>query len=201
MEDMKGFMKNAHGGYDPVSAIKPIDLARDDLVKDIVAKSEEMSRAIADMKKGFFDDVKAFLDLSAEKYDVRLGGKKGNLTLVSYDGSYKVLVAVNESIQFDERLLAAKELIDECIQEWSKDSREELRALVNDAFYVGKSGKLNSNRILGLRRLNITDEKWKKAMDAISDSVQIVGSKEYIRIYRRNSAGDYDLVNLDLASA
>ena len=201
MEDMKGFMKNAHGGYDPISAIKPIDLARDDLVKDIVAKSEEMSRAIADMKKGFFDDVKAFLDLSAEKYDVRLGGKKGNLTLVSYDGSYKVLVAVNESIQFDERLLAAKELIDECITEWSKDSREELRALVNDAFYVGKSGKLNSNRILGLRRLNITDEKWKKAMDAISDSVQIVGSKEYIRIYRRNSAGDYDLVNLDLASA
>ena len=51
-----------------------------------------------------------------------------------------MLVAVNESIQFDERLLAAKELIDECIQEWSKDSREELRALVNDAFYVGKSG-------------------------------------------------------------
>ena len=201
MEDMKGFMKNAHGGYDPVSAIKPIDLARDDLVKDIVKKSEEMSRAIADMKKEFFDDVKAFLDLSAEKYNVTLGGKKGNLTLVSYDGSYKVLVAVNESIQFDERLLAAKELIDECIQEWSKDSREELRALVNDAFYVGKSGKLNSNRILGLRRLNITDEKWKKAMDAISDSVQIVGSKEYIRIYRRNSAGDYDLVNLDLASA
>lgn len=201
MEDMKGFMKNAHGGYDPVSAIKPIDLARDDLVKDIVAKSEEMSRAIALMKKAFFDDVRAFLDLSAEKYGVKLGGKKGNLTLVSYDGSYKVLVAVNESIQFDERLLAAKELIDECIQEWSKDSREELRALVNDAFYVGKSGKLNSNRILGLRRLNITDEKWKKAMDAISDSVQIVGSKEYIRIYRRNSAGDYDLVNIDLASA
>ena len=129
MEDMKGFMKNAHGGYDPVSAIKPIDLARDDLVKDIVAKSEEMSRAIADMKKGFFDDVKAFLDLSAEKYNVTLGGKKGNLTLVSYDGSYKVLVAVNESIQFDERLLAAKELIDECIQEWSKDSREERRFL------------------------------------------------------------------------
>ena len=72
---------------------------------------------------------------------------------------------------------------------------------MNDAFYVGKSGKLNSNRILGLRRLNITDEKWKKAMDAISDSVQIVGSKEYIRIYRRNSKGEYDFVNLDLASA
>lgn len=200
MEDMKGFMKNAHGGYDPVSAIKPIDLARDDLVKDIVAKSEEMSRAVALMKKGFFNDVRAFLDLSAEKYGVKLGGKKGNLTLVSYDGSYKVLVAVNESIQFDERLLAAKELIDECITEWSKDSREELRALVNDAFYVGKSGTLNSNRILGLRRLNITDEKWKRAMDAISDSVQVIGSKEYIRIYRRNSEGEYDLVNLDLAS-
>ena len=79
MEDMKGFMKNAHGGYDPISAIKPIDLARDDLVKEIVKKSEEMSAKVLDMKRGFFNDIKAFLDLSAEKYDVRLGGKKRQL--------------------------------------------------------------------------------------------------------------------------
>ncbi|MEL3908041.1 MAG: DUF3164 family protein [Treponemataceae bacterium] len=196
----KEFMKNSKGGYDPIATIKPIDLARNDLVNDIVKKSKAMSKEIAKMKRGFFEDINAFLELSSEKYGVKLGGKKGNVTLVSYDGQYKVILAVNETIQFDERLLVAKELIDQCIEEWAEGARAELRALVNDAFYVGKSGKLNTNRILGLRRLDISDEKWKKAMEAISESVMTVDSKEYIRIYQRNEEGEYDLINLDIAS-
>lgn len=196
----KEFMKNSKGGYDPIATIKPIDLARNDLVNDIVSKSQAMSKQIADMKQGFFQDINAFLELSSEKYGVKLGGKKGNVQLVSYDGEYKVLLAVNETIQFDERLQVAKQLIDECIADWAQGARVELRALVNDAFYVGKSGKLNTNRILGLRRLDIFDEKWKKAMDAISESVMTVDSKEYIRIYKRNDKGEYDLINLDIAS-
>ena len=195
----KEYMKNARGGYDPISMIKPIDLARDSLVKEIVEKSQEMSRQIAALKKGFFDDIAAFVDLSAEKYGIHLGGKKGNITLVSYDGRYKVLVAINEAIQFDERLQIAKSLIDECISEWAQGAREELRALVDDAFYVGKSGKINTTRILGLRRLNIHDEKWTKAMEAISDSVIAVSSKEYIRIYEKTGNDSYELINLDIA--
>ncbi len=196
----KDFMKNSKGGYDPIATIKEIDLQRDSLVKEIVAKSKEMSREIAELKKRFFDDINAFIELSAEKYGVKIGGKKGNVQLVSYDGEYKVLLAVNETIQFDERLQVAKQLIDECISEWSQGSRAELQALINDAFYVGKSGKINTNRILGLRRLDITDEKWKQAMDAISESVLITDSKEYIRIYQKNSDGEYNLINLDIAS-
>lgn len=196
----KEFMKNSKGGYDPIATIKPIDIARNDLVNDIVAKSQSMSKQIAEMKRDFFQDINAFLELSSEKYGVKLGGKKGNVQLVSYDGEYKVMLAVNETIQFDERLQVAKQLIDECIADWAQGARAELRALVNDAFYVGKSGKLNTNRILGLRRLDISDEKWKKAMDAISESVMTVDSKEYIRIYKRNDKGEYDLINLDIAS-
>ena len=73
---------------------------------------------------------------------------------------------------------------------------------MQDAFYVGKSGNINKNRILGLRRLDIQDERWQKAMAAISDSIQVSDSKQYIRIYRRNpdDAGKYDLVNLDISS-
>ncbi len=197
----KDFMKNAKGGYDPIATIKEIDLARDSLVKDIIAKSLEMSRQLAALKQRFFDDIYAFIDLSAEKYGVKVGGKKGNVQLVSYDGEYKVILAVNENIQFDERLQIAKNLIDECLSEWTQDSRAEIQALINDAFYVGKSGKLNTNRILSLRRLEIQDKKWQQAMNAISDSVLTVDSKEYIRTYKRNDAGEYDLINLDIAQA
>jgi hypothetical protein len=195
-----GYMRNSKGGLDPIKLIKDVDKARNDLVNDIVGKTLAMSEQLKALKMAMFADIKAFVDLSAEQYGVKFGGEKGNMQFMSYDGKYKILVAVNEAITFDERLQVAKALIDECITDWSKDTRSELQALVNDAFYVGKAGKLNTGRILGLRRLDITDERWKKAMSAIDDSIQVSASREYIRVYRRNNNDGYDLINLDVAS-
>ncbi|REM31517.1 DUF3164 family protein, partial [Mycobacterium tuberculosis] len=73
---------------------------------------------------------------------------------------------------FDERLQAAKALIDECIQSWSKSSNVNLKVLVNDAFQVDQQGKISTGRVLGLRRHDIDDEKWQLAMKAIGDSMQ-----------------------------
>jgi len=58
------------------------------------------------------DDVGAFIQLSAEKYEVKVGGNKGNVSLLSFDGRYKIVRQVAENITFDERLQAAKALID-----------------------------------------------------------------------------------------
>lgn len=198
----EGYMKNSRGGLDPISTVKDVDKLRDQMVREIVEKSLEESKKLAEIKKGFFDSIQAFVELSAEKYGLKYGGKKGNMTFMSYDGEYKVLVAVNENIVFDERLQIAKELIDQCIKDWSNGSCDEIKALVQDAFYVGKSGNINKNRILGLRRLDIQDERWQQAMAAISDSIQVSDSKQYVRIYRRNpnDADKYDLVNLDISS-
>lgn len=198
----EGYMENSRGGLDPVSVVKDIDKLRDQMVKEIVSKSIEASEKLKVLKENFFKTIEAFVELSAEKYNVKFGGKKGNMSFLSYDGRFKVVVSVNEDIIFDERLQIAKELIDQCINDWSQGSRDEIKALVQDAFYVGKSGNLNKNRILGLRRLDIQDERWQKAMQAISDSVQITGSKQYIRIYVRNKndAEKYDLLSLDVAA-
>ena len=198
----EGYMKNSRGGFDPISTVKEIDKLRDQMVKEIVKKTLEESEKLAEIKKEFFKTIQAFVELSSEKYGLKFGGKKGNMTFMSYDGEFKVLVAVNENIIFDERLQIAKELIDQCIKDWSNGSCDEIKALVQDAFYVGKSGNINKNRILGLRRLDIQDERWQQAMAAISDSIQVSDSKQYVRIYRRNpnDADKYDLVNLDISS-
>jgi hypothetical protein len=55
--------------------------------------------------------------------------------------------------------------------------------------------------VLGLRRLDIQDARWKKAMDAIGESLQTVGSKAYIRIYRRQADGSYKQMSLDVSGA
>jgi len=197
---MEGYMKDSRGRMVPESLVKPIDKARDELVREIVGGSLAIADQLRSFKEHSINDVHAFIDISAEQYGVSIGGRKGNVTLTSYDGEYRVLLAVEERISFDERIQAAKALIDECLREWTAGSRSELRVLINDAFAVDKQGKINTQRVLGLRKLEISDPRWKRAMDAIQDSLQVVESKEYIRIYRRNSKGEYDLVNMDIAS-
>lgn len=201
MTNLTDYLQDAQGRLVPKSLIKPIDMARDDLVNELIKDALVLKEAIAKFKAASFADIAAFVDMSAEQYQVTLGGKKGNLTLFSFDGRYKIQFAISENIQFDERLQAAKALIDECIKEWSQGSRPELQVLVQDAFKTDKEGNLNHGRILGLRRLDIADERWKNAMAAIGESVQVIGSKQYVRFYERRAESDqYDAISLDMAS-
>jgi hypothetical protein len=195
-----GHRRDHLGRYVLEAQIKPIDLLRDELVRKIADQAQAHSTELARIKRGFFDEISAFVELSAAEYGVTLGGDKGNLTLYTFDGEYKITRAIAESIRFDERLQAAKKLIDECLNDWTSESCGELRVIVQDAFRVDKAENLRTQQILGLRRYNIDDERWKRAMEAISDSMQVIGSKAYIRIHKRIGTSDeYKQIPLDIS--
>lgn len=185
-----GYMRNAQGHLVPLELVKPIDQERDRLVRELVALAKDLNARLVAGKSKMFGDVAAFVELSAEQYGVKRGGTKGNITLPTYDGAFKLQIATAENVTFDERLQAAKTLIDECINEWAKGSRPEIMVLVQQAFQTDKEGNLNVGRILGLRRLEIADPRWQEAMKAISESVQVIGTKQYVRLYER--VGDTD---------
>lgn len=197
----EGFMADAKGRLVPINMIPQIDIMRDTLVNELVVKAKGLRDAMAEFKDGAFSDVQAFVDLSLEQHGVKWGGSKGNVSLVSFDGKFKVIRAIQDSISFDEGLQAAKVLIDECIEKWTEGSRSEVRALINDAFQVDKEGKISTGRILSLRRLNIEDEVWERAMEALSGSIRIQCSKSYIRLYERVGDSDqYQAISLDMSS-
>ena len=197
----EGYRRDAKGCLVPEAMIKPIDRTRDELVGELSRQARIVSDGLREFKARVFADINAFVDLSAEQYGVKMGGKKGNLTLFSFDGAFKVQVAIAEHMVFDERLQAAKHLIDECIIDWSQGSRDEIKVLVQSAFQTDKEGKINTGRVLALRRLDIRDEKWQKAMLAIGESLQVVGSKEYVRFYERiGNTDQYRPISLDVAA-
>lgn len=181
------------------TTIDPIDLARNELVQSIVEKGLTLKNALKTFKDNAMGDIGAFVDLSTEQYGVTIGGKKGNISLTSFDGQYQVRISVNDKLTFDERIHAAKALIDECLQEWTEGSPDELRSIIDDAFAVDKEGKINAYRILTLRRIKSDNPKWKRAMEALADSLQVQSSTEYLRIYKRNPQGKYEHESLDLA--
>lgn len=196
-----GYWADANGGLIPVSKIKDIDKARTAVVVQLCEQAKQESARLMGFKTTAMNDIAGFIEKSLAAYEVKHGGKKGNVTLVSFDGRYKIVRQMQESITFDERLQAAKALIDECIQTWSKGSNANIKVLVNDAFQVDSQGKISTGRVLGLRRLDIADEKWLMAMQAIGDSMRVSSTKPYIRFYERDTnTGDYFPISLDVAA-
>jgi Protein of unknown function (DUF3164). len=196
-----GYWENAKGNLVPESKVKAIDKLRDQLVKDLCARAEIKSADIGKFKLGTMADVHAFIDTSVEQYGVKAGGKKGNATLMSFDGKKKVVLQMQDRITFGEQLQAAKALIDQCVTRWAANADDNIKVLITDAFQVDKEGLINTGRVLGLLRLEIDDPDWKMAMKAIADSRQVADTKAYIRFYQRSdTSGDWKPISLDMAA-
>lgn len=196
----EGFMENAQGHLVPLDRVQDIDKARDELVQEKVAKVVALNKELAKLKVELLADVGAFVSLSAERYGAKIGGTKGNVTLHSYDGRYKIVRQVADTITFGEQLQAAKALIDECLRDWTEGARTEIQALIDQAFQVDKAGNISTTRILGLRSIKITEERWMQAMKAIGDSILVTDTKPYVRVYERQPSGAYAAIPLDMAA-
>jgi hypothetical protein len=196
----EGYWEDAQGNLIPESKVKDIDKLRDQLVRELFEQAQATHAALGAFKSRALDEVAAFVSTSATQYDAAIGGTKGNVTLYTYDGRYKLQRSMQETIAFDEGLQAAKALIDECITRWAVGSNDNIRTLVNHAFQVDKEGNVSTSRILSLRRIEITDAQWLNAMRAIGDSMKTVSSKAYIRFYHRHDAsGEYLPLALNIA--
>jgi hypothetical protein len=191
---------DSYGRQVPLDRIAPIDLLRDDTVKAIVTNATALQKEMQAWKHQVLADITAFCQISAEQYGVKWGGKKGNISLVSYDGKYKVILAVSDNLAFDERLQVAKTLVDECIHEWTQDSNSEIKVLVEHAFQTDREGKINTGRIFSLMRVKIEHPKWLKAMDALRDSIKAESTSQYLRLYERVGESDkYKQISMDIA--
>lgn len=191
--------RNSQGHLVPESLIKTIDLLRNEVVLKQVNAAKELQLVMLAAKVQMQQDITDYLDLSASEYGVNYGGAKGNVTLTSFDGQFKVERAIGEHRIFDERIQAAKAQIDGCIERWSKGSNDKIVALVDHAFRVNKQGRIDVNQVLSLRQLAIEDSDWQDAMQAIADAITTVSKTEYIRLYQRQPSGKYQAISLDWA--
>lgn len=183
-----------------LTMVKAQDQLQDELVRKIMGYAIALSDQVARFKAHTFDDIGGFEALLAQEYDARIGGQKGNKTLMSFDGLFKVQVQVADNVVFGPELQIAKALVDECLNEWAEGARDEIRAIVTRAFNTDKEGQINRSEIFMLLRLEIEDERWLRAMKAIRDAMRVVGSKTYVRCYRRESFdGQWQAVSIDLA--
>jgi hypothetical protein len=196
----EGYIRNCYGDLVRIDRVRPELIQEDAVVRDLIARAEALQQQIMAFKARAFDDIGAHAQLLDERYHVKVGGRRGGMQLASFDGCLKVSIATEDSITFGPELRQAKALIDGCLMRWSAGANANLVAVIEDAFAVGEKGKVRVDRVLGLRRLEIDDEEWKRAMTAIGDAVRTSRSKVAIRFYKREAPEqEYRLIVLDVA--
>ena len=202
MVNGKPYMENAKGALIPKELIKPTAQLEDETVRKIIRFARALSDQIARFRGHGFTDLGELEALLEQEYGLAKGGAKGNKTFMTVDGLQKVTVQVADFIAFGPELQIAKGLIDECLNEWAADSCPEIRAVVTRAFNTDKEGQINRSELFMLMRLDIEDERWKRAVKAIREAMRIIGSRQYIRFYQRKTQQDrWEPITIDLAKA
>lgn len=202
IEPPAGHRRDSKGRLVPERIIRPQDDLEDQTVRRILAFGVDLASQIARFRQHSYRDVAALLELLTTEYGGgRQPGRRGNFSLTSYDGRLKVVIQVQDQIVFGPELQAARAIIDECIEEWSDGSSQEIRTLVQHAFEPQKQGQVNREAVLRLRRLDIDDPRWRQARRAIDDSIRIQGSRAYLRLYLRGSVeSGWKPVPIDIAA-
>ena len=199
IDGTKYYLKS-DGSLVPETQVKDIDKLRDQVVQKAAENLMDLKTRMIQEKAAVIEDILEFMDVSAEQYGVKLGGEKGNLTLTSIDGNVRLEYKNNDSITFNEQILVAKQLMDEYLDDLTKDSNPELRTIVSAAFRL-RQGRIDVKSVLRLREYNISDERWRKAMDVIDDAKQIISTKKSLRLYIRNKlSGDMEFQPFDLST-
>lgn len=197
----RGYWKKADGTLTPATKVKAIDKARTALVTDIAERAKAMSNLLMDFKTEIDQQIDAFIAQSAAEYGVTMRGAvgKGNVTLTTFDGRYKIERQMADRVAFDERLQIAKAQMDECMHRWGKGANDNFKAIVNVAFKADKAGRVSVTKVMDLRSAKIDDPQWKMALEIVTASMQTVGSAQYLRFYERNERGGYDPISLNTA--
>ncbi|MEM6726903.1 MAG: DUF3164 family protein [Pseudomonadota bacterium] len=198
----KVYWRDSNGGLVPSTQVKAQDKLIDEAVRKVMGYAVALSDQIGRFKGHTWDDILSVKEMIFQEYGATVGGRKGNASFFTHDGLYKITVQVSEMLSFGPELEAAKALIDECLEKWSTDARPELRALVERAFETQHSGQVRQSELFRLRSLEIDDDTWREAMRALTDAIRVIGKKEYVRFYRRDTPnGAWTPITIDLAKA
>lgn len=195
------FMRDARGNLMALGMVKPQRQLEDEMVRKVLFFANDLSDQVRRFKGHTFEDLAAFQSLLEQQYKVPPSTGKGNCSYTTFDDSMRVEVKIADQITFGPELQAAKKLVDECLREWGADSHEMIRSLVNNVFSVEKEGQINRGALFSLLAIEHSDERWQRAMDAIRDSIRVIGAKAYLRFRVRDDQGAWSTVTIDLAAA
>jgi hypothetical protein len=179
-----GWRLDVQGRLVHESHIREVDLLMDQTVRGLIERVKTVSVEMAALKADLLGDLDAFAALVAEKYQARLDGASGSLSLTTYDGLLKIDRDSGDRIAVGPEIHAAEALVREILDEIDDPVA---KAVADRAFRRNaKTGQLSVSRLQDLIGADIPDERWERAVKAVRESLRCTDRVTYFRAYRRD---------------
>ena len=185
------------GNEIPAQYVPKLDKKKDKFALAMLKKAQDLNRRLSEFKQLLVEGGDEIWADMQEAENVRTG-KKG-YSIMSFDKKIKIEMNQSERIEFDDNIEIAKALIDEYLTDKLASSDVDLKQIVHMAFET-RSGQLDTKKVVSLFRLNINNEKWKRAIEIIRKSMSSNISKRYVSIYLKNNQDMYKDVKLNFSS-
>lgn len=185
-KDNKGNWLDDKGRPIPEEYIQPQDKKRDRMVESIIKRVSKLSAKLASEKTEIVAAIEKYLKELAKDNKVRENWK-GNILIYNFSQNLCIERRINETISFDERLQMVKTTIDKWLNDRLKNIDELIAKVISQAFSVDKQGRINTAMLLKLRKLDIQDHEWKKAMELLDESIFVKSSKMALRFRTKNT--------------
>lgn len=179
--------------------IDPLDKKQDQVVERMFRKIERLFERMAKDKEMIMDMLEGYIEWERQKTQVERPAS-GAFTLNNYEQTRKVQVKMPKKIDFDNRFISAERLINEYLNDLLEGSAVEIRAIIGEAFQRDSDNRLNAAAVIRLKRLKITDARWKKAMKLIDESMRTEYAKQYIVFMRREKGAEWENLKMNFHS-
>lgn len=188
----------------PAARVTKVEKLRERRADRILKDAEKISQKLAEFKELTSEYCAEVFEAVMAENQVEATDRKGNFTWYNFDRSIKIEVAISDRIDFDDTLIAAaKEKFDGFLQSSTTQVDEMVRALIMEAFSTNK-GRLDVKRVLNLvrYRTRVPMNKYPsfhEAVDLIEKAIRKPASKTYFRIWKKDSNGEYQAVELNFS--
>lgn len=175
---------------------------RELLIKSSMTIAQRIHDDMKSFKQDLFKGVENFYDLMKEYGDVKKMNK-GNFSIKSHDGQFKLEVSKNITFAFDERGDQAETLVKEFLQDKIKKNDKVAYELITSLLERDKkSGKFDPRNIhkLYAYETKFQDERFQKAMRLFKEAYTEQKTCQYVRFFQMNDNGKYEAIGLNFSS-
>lgn len=169
------------------------DATRDSFIDTVFGKVEELSAQLSEFKR---DSIKLGLELHDKMYEAYGRAKKDGMdhySLVSADGTKRIVIERQHRCEYDERAEVAITAIKEVLRDKFSGRNKGMYEIIDGLLMKNHKGDYDERMVAKLRKYEaqVEDERFSKALALLADSYRPVDSQLYLRAYRKNDAGKW----------
>lgn len=172
---------------------------RDDCVTEIVQKALAINEILKAFKTESFNGIETVYKMLQE-HSQRHANGKGNVTLDTSDGKFRIVFKRSDNTRFDERASQAEaHILDFIANRWG--NKDDADSKFIKRMLERKNGKLDKNRVLDMISMkdNYQDEHWQKGIELLQESIVPDSTKFYAEYYYRSDEAEWLPIVLNFA--